>query len=241
MKINESKIIINEIINNPNIISILSPEILLLKFLKLTGHTDIRKLLLKKKDISMPNGYLSKILNKGNLKVLHLFHIDKSYYINNDCYDYIIHDNDVKPMINHKFSRLDDDEIFKRNMDLIINNPDIIIVQNDTDDSLETDIMKKLLLKDNMELLLNLKSYDKSDIDNINGNKYDLDILFTDNKKVYFNSKNSKYVYDNGDIIEKDWDKSSVKSSFKIYNKQGLKEFKPIVKKEDEIYDFSLS
>ncbi len=241
MKGNECQIIINEILNNPNVISILSPEVILLKFLKLTGHIDIRELLLKKKDIAMPMGFLLKVFNKANIKVLHLFHINKEYYINNNYYDYIIDNNDVKPLLNREFSRLDDDEIFKRNMDLIINNPDIIIVQNETAEILETDIMNKLLLKDNNSLLLNLKNYDKSNIDNINGNKYNLDLLVTDDNKIYFNAKNNKYLYEDGEITEKDWDKTSGKPLLMIYNKQGFKELKPIEKKEDEIYDFSLS
>lgn len=239
MRSNECQNIINEITNNPNFVSILSPDVLLLKFLKLTGHTDIRKLLLKKKEISMPMGYLSKIFTKANIKVLHLFRINKEYYINNNYYDYIIDDNEVKPMVNREYLRLNDDDKFKITMDLIINNPDIIIVQNENAEILETNIMKYLLSKSDMDtLLLNLKTYDKSKIDNINGNKYNLDLLVTEDNKVYFNSKNNKYLYENGEIIEEDWDKSSGRPLLMIYNRPGLKEFKPI---ENEIYDYSLS
>ena len=236
----EAQMIIRSIVNNPNILSTIPAEIFLLKFLRLNKNNDLRNFILEKNDFTLlPLSYLSKILEVANMNFIYLFNYHNNHYIINDYYDYIIDDNEVKPMVNREYLKLNDDDKFKINMDLIINNPDIIIVQNENAEILETNIMKYLLSKSDMDtLLLNLKTYDKSKIDNINGNKYNLDLLVTEDNKVYFNSKNNKYLYENGEIIEEDWDKSSGRPLLMIYNRPSLKEFKPI---ENEIYDYSLS
>lgn len=239
MKNNESQYIINEITTNPELISVLSPEILLLKFLRLTKHNSIRRTLIANNNISMCIGYISKILQSANIKFIHLFQIKGNYYINNNYYDYFSDNNDIKTLISKDFSDLNNDQIFKKNLDIIITNPDIIIIQDESAEIIDTNLMKHLLSKKDMNLLLNLKTYDKSNIDNINGNYYKLSLIMTNDKKVYFNSQGKQYLYYKGDLKETSWDKYRIKSILSIYNRKESNVITPYI--NNSIIDMSLS
>jgi len=220
MKGNESQVIYNEIMVNPEILSIIPPDVFILKFLSLTGHKDVRKKLLDNKDIlSMPIGYVSKILKSVNIKVLHLFYINKQYYINNNCYDYYVKDNEINTLVKEDFYNLSNDEKFRRNFDSIIYNPEVIIVQDESASPIETKMIKYLLSKRDMEYLLNLRTYDKSDINKLNANKYKVNVIVNSAKNVYFNSNGQQYIYKNNELEKSEWNKSDIRSIFTIYTR----------------------
>jgi hypothetical protein len=220
MKGNDSQVILNQIMDNPEILSVIPPDVFILKFLSLTGHKDVRKFLLANENIlSMPVGYISNILKSADMKVLHLLKINKNYYINNDCYDYYIKDNKISGSIRDDFSKLSNDDKFKKNLDIIIYNPDIIIVQDESACELDTSMIKYLLTKRDMGLLLNLKTYDKSEINRINGNKYKINVLVNSQKEVYFNSNNKQYIYKDEEVIKTSWNKSDIRPILTIYTR----------------------
>lgn len=225
----ESQLIIKEIINKPTLLSIIPLEILLLKFLTLTKHDDIRTFILTNKKIKVPIGYISKILKIGNLNFIHLFKIKNNYYINNDYYDYHINNDEIKTLITNRINTKK--TIFNYNLNLIVSNPDYLIVQNEDSDPNETNMIKYLLTKDGMENVLNLKTYDKNNIQNLNDNYYKLNIIVTKDFKIYFNSKGKQYLYHNGTLIEKDWDIFiDSKPLLSIYSKSNVKSIQSLSK-----------
>lgn len=232
----ESQLIIKEIINKPALLSIIPLEVLLLKFLTLTKHNDIRTFILRNKKIKVPIGYISKILKTGNLNFIHLFKIRNNYYINNDYYDYHINNNEIKTLITSQINSKE--TIFNYNLNLIVSNPDYLIVQYENSEPIETTMIKYLLSKDDMENVFNLKTYDKNNIQNLNGNYYKLNVIVTNDFKIYFNSKGKQYLYHNGILIEKDWDIFvDPKPLLSIYSKSNVKSIPSLSKSST----FSLS
>lgn len=242
MKGSDSQVILNQIMDNPEILSVIPPDVFILKFLSLTGHKDVRKFLLaNKKILSMPIGYLSNILKSSDMKVLHLFKINKNYYINNHCYDYYVKDNQISGSIRDEFYNLSSDDKFKSNFDLIIYNPDVIIVQDESACELETKMIKYLLTKKDMEFLLNLQTYDKSEINRINGNKYKINVLVNSQKEVYFNSKNQQYVYKDEEVTKTSWNKSNIRPILTIYTRDEDIASKIGAVPVNDIFDYDLS
>lgn len=241
MNKNESQLIIDQISANPNLISIITPEVLLLKFLRLTEHSDVRNILINNKDLNISIGYLSKILANAQIKFIHLFRINKEYFINNNCYDYSTDNNKIVPKISKNFLNLNKDDLFKSNMDLIIYNPDIIIIQEERANTDDTEIMKQIISQREMDFLLNLRTYDKSNVQQLNGNFYKLDLIMTADHKFYFNSKDNQYVYDhmNNTLSETTWDIASFRPVFSVFNRQSLNPILPAI--QTHIHDKSIS
>jgi len=223
MSKNEGLMIIEEVSNNPEILSIIPYEILLLKFLRLTKNNDIRNFLLENKKMKMvPLGFISKILEISNKNFIHIFKLHKNhYYINNDYYDYIIENDEIKTKLNDTYKKLSIRDIHDINRKLINNSPDMIIVQDEAACECDTAIMNQIISNIDMEDMSNLKTYDKNNFDNLNGNTYNLDIVVMNDNKVYFNSNGKKYLYSNGILKETDWDISSFSKTplISIYNK----------------------
>lgn len=241
MNKNECQVIINEITTNPELLEMITPEVLLLKFLRLTEHLNVRKVLIDNKNINISLGYLSKILKQANLKFIHLFRLNKEYFINNDCYDYTTENDKVISKVSKTFLDLNKDDLFKSNFDLIITNPDIIIIQEETANSNDTEVMKKILSHREMDVLLNLQNYDKSNVQQLNGNFYKLNLIVSSDHKFYFNCKDTQYVYDHyaNELKETVWDIANVRPIFSIFNKQEFNPILPAVR--THIHDLSIS
>lgn len=199
--IDECQILINEIVSNPSILNLIPYEIFLLKFLKLTGHNEIRKLMIDNKNFDiLPLNYITKILDKLKYKYMHLIKIKKEYYITNDIYDYVISDdNNITAVILDKFSKLKYDdkgtnELFDKNIKLVLSNFDILVVQNQLLET-ESELLSDLFLKDDNEFRLNLRNYTIDNFDSINGNSYTREIIVANNRNIYFKSKGELYEY----------------------------------------------
>lgn len=241
MNKNETQLIIDEISANPNLITIITPEVLLLKFLRLTEHSDVRKVLIDNKDLNISIGYLSKIIENAQIKFIHLFRINKEYFINNKCYDYTTDNNKVIPKISNTFFNINKDDLFKSNLDLIIFNPDMIIIQEEKANIDDTEVMKQIISQKEMDFLLNLRTYDKSNVQQLNGNFYKLDLIMTADHKFYFNSNGNQYVYDhmNNTLNETKWDIASFRPVFSVFNRQTLNPILPAI--QNHIHDKSIS
>lgn len=199
--IDECQILINEIVSNPTILDLIPYEIFLLKFLKLTGHTEIRKLMIDNKDFDiLPLNYITKIFDKLKYNYMHLIKIKKEYYITNDIYDYVkSDDNNLRAVILDKFSKLKyndkgTNELFDKNIKLVLSNFDILVVQHQLTET-EADLLSDLFLKDDNEFRLNLRNYTIDNFDSINGNSYTREIIIGNNKIIYFKFKGELYLY----------------------------------------------
>jgi len=101
-------------------------------------------------------------------------------------------------------------------------------------------MIKYLLSKDDMENVFNLKTYDKNNIQNLNGNYYKLNVIVTNDFKIYFNSKGKQYLYHNGNLIEKEWDIFvDPKPLLSIYSKGNVKSISSL--SESSIFSLSSS
>jgi len=200
--IDECQILMNEIVSNPTILNFIPYEIFLLKFLKLTGHNEVRKLMIDNKNFDiLPLNYITKIFDILKYKYMHLIKIKKEFYIANDIYDYVISDNNkLRAVILDKFSKLkyDDNgknELFDKNIKLVLSNFDILVVQHQITET-ESDLISNLFLKDDNEFRLNLRNYTIENFDSINGNSYSREIIVANNKNIYFKFNRELYEYD---------------------------------------------
>jgi len=199
--IDECQILMNEIVSNPTILNFIPYEIFLLKFLKLTGHNEVRKLMIDNKNFDiLPLNYITKIFDILKYKYMHLIKIKKEFYIANDIYDYVISDNKLRAVILDKFSKLkyDDNgknELFDKNIKLVLSNFDILVVQHQITET-ESDLISNLFLKDDNEFRLNLRNYTIENFDSINGNSYSREIIVANNKNIYFKFNRELYEYD---------------------------------------------
>lgn len=200
--IDECQILMNEIISNPTILNLIPYEIFLLKFLKLTGHDEIRKLMIDIKNFDiLPLNYITKIFDKLRYNYMHLIKNKKDYYICNDIYDYAISDDKhLRAVILDKFSKLKYDdkgvnELFDKNIKLILSNFDILVVQHLLTET-ELELLSDLFLKHDNEFRLNLRNYTIDNFDSINGNSYSREIIVANNKNIYFKFNGELYEYD---------------------------------------------
>lgn len=199
----EGQIIIKSIFDNPEILSLISGEIFLLKFLRLNKNNDLRNLIIKMKDFSiLPIGYVSKILEVSNSNFIHFYEYNNNYYIINDYFDYKVDNGNVVIELKDDFSELSLKDIHNMNRQLVQNTPDIIVVQHQ--DAVDINSFIDLITaKKDIQHTLNFDMYDKHTFNNINGNTYNLDLTITDNYNIHFKStKGENYIYSDG-IIKK--------------------------------------
>jgi len=224
MTTKEGQIILNKIIKNPQIVIDLSLNLFLLKFLRLTGHDNLRKMMIENKNLDILIGYIPKILLTSDYKFIHLFKIDNEYYINDNYFDYIVIDNEILRLIDPKLSYLTSEDIYFNSIYKVYNTSDLIIIQEENGDIKDTDEIKKIFniypdFKKNMDI----KTYDKYFKYNyLNRYKYQLIVIITKNYQVYFKHKDKQYLYYNGTISLENWDHliNSDQIIFSIYNKQ---------------------
>jgi hypothetical protein len=213
----EGQMIIRSVLNNPEILSVIPGEIFLLKFLRLTKNTDVRNFLLKTNDFSkLPVGFVSKILKVSNMNFIHLLNYHKNYFIINDYYDYVVDNDEIVEELNDM--NMSTKDIRSLNRKLVNSSPDMIVVQHES--AINKDLFANLMVsKKDIQDTLNLKMYNKHHFDNLNGNTYHLDLVITDDYKIYFKSNHKKeYVYSNGKLKETSWDGSSMNPLISIYH-----------------------
>ena len=200
----EGQMIIKGVINNPEILSVIPGEVFLLKLLRLCKDTKIRDLLLKTKDFSkLPVGYVAKILQVSNMNFIHLFNYNKNYFIINDYYDYVIDNYEIVPEL--KDMNMSTKDIQSMNRRLVNSSPDIIVVQHQS--AIDKDLFTNLMIsKKDIQETINLKNYNNHRFDNLNGNTYHLDLVISDDYKIYFKSnENKEFIYSNGKLKETGW------------------------------------
>lgn len=203
----EGQMIIKGVLNNPDILSVIPGEVFLLKFLRLCKNSEVRNLLLKTKDFSkLPVGYVSKILQVSNMSFIHLFNYNKNYFIINDYYDYVIDNDEIVPQLNDM--NMSTKDIQSMNRRLVNSSPDMIVVQHQS--AIDKDLFTNLMVsKKDIQETINLKNYSNHHFDNLNGNTYHLDLVISDDYKIYFKShQNKEFIYSNGKLKEAGWDES---------------------------------
>lgn len=233
----EGQIIIKSIFDNPEILSLISGEIFLLKFLRLNKNNDIRNLIIKMKDFSiLPIGYVSKILEVSNSNFIHLYEYNNNYYIINNYFDYKVDNDNVVIQLKDDVNKLSIKDIHNMNRQLVQNTPDIIVVQHQNSIDINS-FVDLLTSKEDIQYILNFDLYNEHPFNNINGNTYNLNVTITDNYDIYFKStQGENYIYSDG-IIKKydsDYYSSEKNSLISIYSIDATK-YKKVEEKSKSI------
>lgn len=185
---------------------IVTPEILLLKFLALVNYHNYREYIILNNNYKIPLLFISDFYNYCNLKTFHLLSIDNNFYCEtNNFIKYNYKKNNYT--IHEPLNENDIDEIIT---DKLKNKPEIIIIQKDNT------ILKQLIIK--YEDKFNLNTYIQHDLDlftetiKINNIHYKLDSCIiksnsNDNYILLFHYNNEKYLYDinNNNLIKFNW------------------------------------
>jgi hypothetical protein len=187
---------------------IVTPEILLLKFLSLSNYHNFREYVILNNNYKISLLFIYDFYTYTNLKTFNLLSIDNKFYCETNNYikynykknNYIIYDsiNDIEDIITNKLK----------------NKPEIIIIQKENNTNFNV-ALKKLLI--NYETKFNLNTY-ITDIKLftetiiINDIHYKLDSCIiksnlNDNYIILFHYNNEKYIYDinNNNLLKFNW------------------------------------
>jgi hypothetical protein len=189
-----------------NFFKIVTPEILLLKFLSLCNYDNYREYVILNNNYKIPLLFICDFYTYANLKTFNLISFDNKFYCETNNYikynykknNYIIYDtinDDIEDIITTKLK----------------NKPEIIIIQKENNIPL-----KKLLI--NYENKFNLNTYITdvklfTETIIINDIHYKLDSCIiksnlNDNYIILFHYNNEKHIYDinNNNLIKFNWD-----------------------------------
>jgi hypothetical protein len=199
-----------------NFFNIITPEILLLKFLNLTNINNLRNYIIDNKNFNLPLNLISIFHHYLDINCFKIINFDNNFYCDiNSYYTFFIDNNNN---INYKFNIIPTyNDIYNK----INNIPEMILLQKNNDINDNEFLAFTNVISDTYnENIFNLNTYMKNN-DTIksfnsniifNNNNYILDSCIIksikdDNYIVLLNFNDKKYIYsiNNNELIEYNW------------------------------------
>jgi hypothetical protein len=211
------KIYYNENEETINFFNIITPEILLLKFLMLSNNNKLRKKIILNNNFNIPITLLYNFYIYFNLNCFNIITINRNpnfYCDTNNFYDYYY--DKTKNKINYKLNNTEINNFISNKLE---SNIQILMIQKENKTA-EANIVQVLINEDSyIDDILNLKNYhDTTKINNFeeqiyfNNNNYILDSCIiksniNDNYLILLHFEKNKYIYDinNNILIKYNW------------------------------------